>query len=88
MAIDKRQRNRTFSVVDDSNFYVNRMADGVFLAVLMDIRDDLFAIRARLDCHQTLGIPLAINRIAQHTDRIRLNTTRRKRRPTPKGTTR
>ena len=37
------------------------------LAVLMDIRDELRAMRARLDCPETLAIPGTLARIARNT---------------------
>lgn len=44
------------------------------IAVLMDIRDELKRINARLDCSSTLRIPRYLARIAT-------NTTKRKRKP-------
>ena len=50
---------------------VNCTFPGAQLAVLMDIRDELKAIRARLDCNGTLGIPHKLERIARNTAGIR-----------------
>lgn len=46
--------------------------DGAQLAVLMDIREELQAIRRRLECSSTLQIP-------RYLADIRSNTTKRKR---------
>jgi hypothetical protein len=45
--------------------------DAVKIAVLMDIREELRAIRARLDCQSTLGIPRQLERIARNTAKPR-----------------
>ncbi len=37
------------------------------LATLMDIRDELQAIRRRLDCHETLAMPGSLRRIERNT---------------------
>ena len=42
----------------------------VTLAVLMDIREELRAISARLDCHDTLAIPGMLRQIRIATNRI------------------
>lgn len=39
----------------------------IVVALLMDIRDELQAIRARLDCHETRAIPRYRRRISANT---------------------
>ena len=39
----------------------------IVAALLMDIRDELQAIRARLDCYETLAIPRYLRRISANT---------------------
>ena len=41
------------------------------IRVLMDIRDELKRINARLDCHETLKIPRYLRRIASNTTKKR-----------------
>lgn len=43
----------------------------VQIAVLMDIRDELQAIRRRLDCYETLQIPRVLKRISANTAKPR-----------------
>lgn len=63
---DTRRKNINWTLSDGSISY-----DGAQLAVLMDIRDELQAIRARLDCYETREIPRTLRRIAANTARPR-----------------
>jgi hypothetical protein len=39
--------------------------ESITAALLMDVRDELQAMRARLDCVETLGMPRSLQRIAK-----------------------
>lgn len=41
----------------------------VMVAVLLDLRDELQAIRRRLDCYETLGIPHTLKAIEKNTEK-------------------
>jgi hypothetical protein len=45
--------------------------DAASLAVLMDLRDELKAIRAILECHNTQAIPRILRRISANTAKPR-----------------
>jgi hypothetical protein len=42
--------------------------ESITAALLMDLRDELQAMRVRLDCVETLGMPRALRRIAAATE--------------------
>ena len=76
---DTRRKDAQWGVCGERDSIVS--FDGAQLAVLMDIRDELKAIRMalqplqRLNCRDFLDIPHSLGTIAR-------NTTRKKRKPT------
>lgn len=66
---DRRKRN--------ANWLIGLELDGTYtheaaqLAVLMDIRDELQAIRRRYDCLDTLSIPSLLRAIKKNTTKPR-----------------
>lgn len=70
MIFEKRHKNTVWNVTDESGIVSFSAAQ---LAVLMDIRDELQALRSaviplrRLDCSDFLAIPRTLNRIAKNT---------------------
>lgn len=67
---DTRMKNAGW-IVSDNNGETSRSVHHSQLAVLMDIRDELQAIRARLDCHEALAIPRYLRRISANTAKPR-----------------
>lgn len=63
---DTRRKNTSWTLPEGSLSY-----DAAQLAVLMDIRDELQAIRARLDCYETRAIPRYLRRISANTAKPR-----------------
>jgi hypothetical protein len=59
--IDTRHRNVEWNVGEKPSY------DGVKVAVLMDIRDELQGIKAILNCHNALAIPELLRKIASNT---------------------
>lgn len=54
----------------------------VEIAVLMDIRDELRSLNALLHCHNFVDVPRKLDAVKDELRRVRLNTTRRKKKPT------
>jgi hypothetical protein len=54
-------------VADEGGEIYSSARDGVFLAVLMDIRDELRSIRAVLQCGNFQAIPRVLRRISSNT---------------------
>lgn len=68
--VDKRQKDQNWTI--ERNLDGKWSFDAAHLAVLMDIRDELKAMRRRPDCAETLAIPRMLKQ-------IRANTTKRRR---------
>lgn len=64
--------NSNWVVASKDNPGSARTTEHAVLATLMDIREELRGITARLDCHETLSIPRLLREIKR-------NTTKRKR---------
>lgn len=67
---DHRKKNMNWYVADDNGELYHSNGDWVAfasLAVLMDLRDELQAMRRRLDCHETLSIPHLLREIRANT---------------------
>lgn len=56
--VDRRRKDQNWYVAEADGSLYNEMRDGVMLAVLMDIRDELQAIRRLANCHR---IPRALD---------------------------
>jgi hypothetical protein len=63
---DRRRKNVDWSVGDDSGVYPS-VRHGVFVALLMDIRDELQRLNGLLHCHNFLDVPRKLERIARNT---------------------
>ena len=61
---DRRCRNFSWTIRTDEH---HTSMEGAQLAVLMDIRDELQAIRRRLDCPSALAIPRYLEAIERNT---------------------
>jgi len=68
---DRRQKNSDWYTADQSGRVLDRVYEGAILATLMDIRDELQAIRRRLDCRSTLEIPVLLQAIDRNTRKPR-----------------
>jgi len=68
---DRRQKNSDWYTTDQSGRVLDRVYEGAILATLMDIRDELQAIRRRLDCRSTLEIPVLLQAIDRNTRKPR-----------------
>lgn len=69
---DRRCKNVNWLVADESGELYNGMRDGVTVALLMDIRDELQRLNNLLHCSNFVGIPKTLRSIQR-------NTTKRKR---------
>lgn len=80
---DKRRKNTNWCVGNDQGECFNEIRDGVFLAVLMDLRDELQAINRKLDCAAVQRAPYNLDRLVRALERLerRLAT----KLPLPKG---
>lgn len=71
MAVDQRQANRTWKVVNDDGYWNSQTDwDPIIVALLMDIRDRLDVTNRKLsalECPRFLGIPNVLTRIARNT---------------------
>jgi hypothetical protein len=67
---DLRRKDTSWAVADENGKCLG--VDYAQLAVLMDIRDELQKLNARLSCHETLAIPRYLRRIARNTAKPRL----------------
>jgi hypothetical protein len=65
---DRRQKNANWNVNSSDGM---QTWDGAQLAVLMDIRDELQALRRRADCYETLQIPALLRAIKRNTTKPR-----------------
>ena len=66
---DRRRKNVVWTLrVNDDGTVPEQQAQ---LAVLMDIRDELQELNARLRCQETLRIPRYLKRIASNTAKPR-----------------
>ena len=60
---DRRLRDRLWNVAELDGTPYDDVRDGVLVAVLMDIRDELQQINSRLDCSDTRSIPVTLRSI-------------------------
>lgn len=58
MTVDRRRKDQNWCVAKDDGELYEGVRHGVFLAVLMDIRDELQTIRRLAQCHR---IPKALD---------------------------
>ena len=72
---DRRRKNEDWYVAAEDGALWADMRDGVMLAVLMDLRDELQAIKGILLCHNMLSIPRRLEQIERNT-----RTTRKRKR--------
>lgn len=68
---DQRRKNVNWTVAHDTGTLYSSVVDGAFLAVLLDIRDELQAINRVLGCHNTLRIPQVLAAIRRNTTKPR-----------------
>lgn len=74
MSIDRRQKNKEFPVVTEDNRWAD-IPEGMTHAVLMDIRDELRAIRENtqalgvLRCGNFIRIPHTLREIRKNTQK-------------------
>jgi len=66
---DKRRKDVNWWVADELGKCLS--VDHAQLAVLMDIRDELQNLNARINCHETLAIPRWLRRISSNTAKPR-----------------
>jgi len=66
---DRRRKNVNWKVAEEDGSIPSW--ERVSIAVLMDIRDELQALNARLGCIETLRIPRYLRRIASNTAKPR-----------------
>ena len=69
--VDRRKARMEWHVTDEAGNLYTSMRDGVTVAVLMDIRDELQRLNGLLNCRNFTGIPGTLRA-------IRRNTTKRK----------
>lgn len=67
--VDRRSKNAQWHVVDAFGRAYSGSYNHAILAVLMDLRDELQAMRQRLDCWETREIPRHLREIAKNTRR-------------------
>lgn len=73
MAVDRRRANRNWFVTDEAGALHSSLRDGVTVAVLMDIRDELQTLNKLLGCSNFTGIPQTLREM-----RTKLTTISRK----------
>lgn len=78
MAVEKRFANRNWVVADDTGDIYNVTREGVVLAVLMDIRDELQRLNALLHCTNFRQIPRTLSNIDRRLATPRKRTRRKK----------
>ena len=77
--IDTRQKNLNWSVtIPDGSRMIEKAYDGVFVALLMDIRDELQTLNRLLSCPNFLGMPAALRKVARNTTPKRPKSTVKK----------
>ena len=69
--VDRRKANREWRVTDEAGELHDEIRDGVQLAVLLDIRDELQKLNHLLHCSNFTGIPRALSRIRSNTEYLR-----------------
>lgn len=67
MAVDRRKRNIDWLVADEQGNLYSGMKDGVMIAVLVDIRDELQRLNALLACPNFQAIPSRLSAIERNT---------------------
>lgn len=55
--IDRRKKDRVWNVADENGVTHSQLRDGVTVAVLMDIRDELKRLNDLLHCQNFIGMP-------------------------------
>jgi hypothetical protein len=68
---DRRRANRNWYVADEKGDLHGNMRDGVSVAVLMDIRDELQKLNALLACPNFTSIPTILRTIRRNTAGLR-----------------
>lgn len=72
---DRRNKNTDWYTAYDNGQAYQEVAQGAILATLMDLRDELQAIRnvlsLRLNCYETMAIPHYLRDIARNTTKKR-----------------
>lgn len=84
---DRRQKNANWAVASATGEIYPSVADGVFVALLLDIRDELQAINRVLGCYNTLRIPQVLDAIRRNTTKPRKTWKPRKTRTPRRATT-
>jgi hypothetical protein len=79
MAIDRRRKNVNWNVTDNAGIAWNSVRDGVLLAVLMDIRDELQRLNTLLHCPNFIEMPRTLRRIDRRLAQTRKLTGSRRR---------
>ncbi len=69
ISVDRRRRNVEWQPAEEDGRLPNW--ERVIVILLMDLRDELQAIRRRLDCPETGSIPRTLRRIATNTAKPR-----------------
>lgn len=78
MAVDRRQKNAEWRVLDEAGRVYSGRYDASMLAVLMDIRDELQAMNRILQCPNFVGIPTTLRSIRRNTAKPRTRTVAKK----------
>ncbi len=65
MAIDRRQKNGDWAVLDEKGNWYTGSYDGLQLAVLMDLRDELQRLNGLLNCPRFMSIPTTLKTISR-----------------------
>jgi hypothetical protein len=68
--LDRRRRNVDWHVGDKDGVYPN-MRDGVAVAVLMDIRDELRRLNTLLHCSNFIDMPRVLRQVRANTAKPR-----------------
>lgn len=63
--IDRRRKDREWVVTNEQGELYTGLRDGVSVALLMDIRDELKRLNTLLHCHNFVGIPATLRTISR-----------------------
>lgn len=67
MAVDRRKKNLVWNVADDSGVTYTEMRDGVTVALLMDVRDELKQLNSLLGCSNFVSLPFVLRQVRDNT---------------------
>jgi len=67
VAADQRKANVQWRVTDEAGNPHNGIRDGVMLAVMMDLRDELQRLNCLLSCPNFTAIPTTLRSIRRNT---------------------